>query len=287
MSELVQLPTPVLPLPRTGSSGTGISYYTQVIRCPRKARLDKEQKEAGVLDERTEGAAATGIMVHQMDELYYGGIVNGTPAAIPVGDVNWGDAISEARRVWEAYIKRYPGPDFWGEVIATEQLIPGHFGQDAAVNAVIGASPFTVRIDRVIRVTVESAKRIAATTDLPPITPGVYLFDRKTKGKADGDAALTYFNSIQFAAYMMVYNAVYPNEPCLGMIVDEAITTKEIKFRHFLVTPPDAGQQQAVQALIANAKVLEETDACLGVAYGCKEYNRVCPHLTSGACRRY
>ena len=274
---------PVLPLPRHGSSGSGISYYSQVIKCPRKAALDVEL--AGTMPERTEGAAPVGTIVHQMDELYYGGVC-ANPAVIQVSDVNWGDAVSEARRLWEAYIKRFPGVNWWGNVIAVEEQYPVGQGQEVLVESVMGVTPFTVRIDRVIEVTTESSERIAKHTDLGYIKPGVYLYDRKTKGKADGDAQLVHFNSMQFAAYQMVYNACHPTDQALGMIVDEIISTKEVKFRQFLVTPPDEYQQRAVRSMITNAKALEKSNACFGVAYGCKDYNRFCPHLTSGVCKR-
>ena len=273
---------PLLPLPRTGSSGAGISYYTKVIRCPRKARLDKEHSE----QEKADGAAALGTVLHQMDELYYGGITD-NPAALQISDVNWGDTITEARRCWAAYVAKFPGPDFWGEVIGTEMLFPQHYGQDPVVEAVIGSLPFTIRIDRVVRVTPESAKRIAnATPDLGVLTPGVYLMDRKTKGKQDGDAALMHMYSLQFASYLMIYNALH-TEKALGMIVDELITTKEVKFRQFLVTPPDEQQQAVIRSMVANAKALEKTDAALGVSFACKEYNRFCPHLLTGNCKRF
>ena len=273
---------PVLPLPRTGSSGTGISYYTSIIRCPRKVNLDRELKNE---DDRSNGAAAVGIVTHQLDELYYGEKTD-NPLVLQISDVNWGDAISEARRCWEAYIKRYPGKYWWGRVVAVEDQYPKDEAEEALVAEVIGTTPFTTRIDRVIEVTAESSTRILSNTDLGTLKPGIYLYDRKTKGKQDGEAALTHANSVQFYAYMIVYNVIHPKNPCLGLIVDELITTKEVKFRQFLVTPPDEVQQRVVRALVANAKTLENSDAALGVAHGCKEYNRFCPHLISGACQR-
>lgn len=277
----------VLPLPRSGSSGAGISYYTQIIRCPRKVVLDRELKEP---DDRADGAAAVGTMVHQLDELYYGGRSD-NPLVIPISDVNWGNSIEEAKRCWGAYIKRFPGRDWWGEVLAVEEQHPAEPFEGIAVEAdliaaAVGIDPFTIRIDRVIRVTEESAARIALNTELGALKPGVYLYDRKTKGKADGDAALMHAHSLQFYAYMLVYNAINQHEPCLGLIVDEIVTTKEPKFRQFLVTPPDEQQQQVVRSMLKNAKALEKSDAALGVAFGCKEYNRFCPHLLSGACTR-
>lgn len=281
---------PVLPLPRSGSSGAGISYYTQIIRCPRKVVLDRELKEP---DDRADGAAAVGTMVHQLDELYYGGRSD-NPLVIPISDVNWGNSIDEAKRCWGAYIKRFPGRDWWGEVLAVELRFPidaagfeqEQLEQAALIAAAVGIDPFTIRIDRVIQVTKESALRIATNTELGALKPGVYLYDRKTKGKADGDAALMHAHSLQFYAYMMVYNAINQHEPCLGLVVDEIVTTKEPKFRQFLVTPPDERQQQVVRSMLKNAKALEKSDAALGVAFGCKEYNRFCPHLLSGACTR-
>ena len=276
----------VLPLPRHGSSGTGNSYYTGAIFCPRKTRLDEE---AGEHKENTSGSSAVGTIFHQMAELYYSKSED-NPASVPTGDINWGEAIDEAKRVWSSFIRRHPGADFWGEIVGIEVEYPEQRNEDQAktMQGVIGV-PYTIRPDLIIKATEESAKRVLASTELVLVPGGLYMVDWKTKGKADGDAPLLYQQSDQFASYMMCWNALFSQTPVLGMIVVEPITTKEVKFRHFLISPPDTELQAVVRQKMAHGAALAKSDATLGVAHNCRAYNRWCSHhpYAGGSCKRY
>lgn len=279
----------ILPMPRHGSSGTGNSYYTSAIFCPRKCTLDAEVAAAGGRVEQSSGSSAVGTIFHQLAELYYGG-TESNPVAVPTGDLNWGDAIEEAKRLWASFTRRHPGQDFWGAIIGLELGYPleGNTEQAQIMQAVIGV-PYTIRPDMIIRPTEASARRILEATGLVVEPDVLYMLDWKTKGKADADAPLLYQQSDQFASYMMCWNALFPKDPVAGMIVVEPITTKEVKFRHFLISPPDADLQNVVRQKMANGATLVQTNATLGVAHNCRSYNRWCAHhpYVGGTCKRY
>ena len=276
---------PVLPLPREGGSGKGNSYYTKAIFCPRCVNLDEQ---AGTKEDSPRGAAAEGTMFHQMAELYYKG-ASAEPHVIPISDVNWGDAITEARRVWASFIAKHPGVDHWGNVVAVEEKLPRNEEEAAAIKELMGVE-YTLKPDLVVQLTIESLDRIkhlAPDLALPPA--GSYiLLDWKTKGKADADAPLLYAQSDQFASYVACWNAVDTRQ-ANGTLVVEPISTKEVKFRYFFVSPPDETTMKVVRTKMANGAALVQTNAALGVAHGCRSYNRWCHHhpYVGGSCTRY
>lgn len=266
----------VIPAPQGGGSGTGFSHYRKVCKCPLKARHDKEVLLDGPQPISTTGAAATGTVFHQMAELYYGGEIDN--AAVRCSDINWGESFDEARRLFSAFLHAHPGRNYWGEVVSVEEAFD--------VGDTVGF-PLTARMDLVVRVE-EGHNRRLELTDVgeTELEPGYYIVDHKTRGRAGSDAGLMYPRDLQFNGYQMIYKMKYPDRDLKGMIANEVIGTKVVKFRKYLVPFPSEEEQNVVHNFLDIANNLDGSDLPLGLASGCKDYNRLCHHLINGRCNR-
>ena len=271
-----------------GGSGTGVSHYMSGASCPRKCRLDKEVEKSDFGSEKTIRRDA-GIIFHKLAELYHGQTgAEELKAVIEYDDApSLNPALSEAQRMFIAY-KKCRDRKHWGKVLGVEVPIPGEEATEetkARLKEVMGVEPFTALIDMVVEVQEENVAAICRRTGLD-LTPGVYLFDHKTKGRMDSNMHIVHGQSLQAAAYQMGYEAmtgVKPNGMIFSIVVAHKVMAAK-SFASFVADYPPEHVQEGVRGFLNGAKALAGSDfpnwsAC---------FNRfgICQHLTSGACDR-
>lgn len=265
----------------TGGSGTGCSYYSQVLRCPRRAHLNKErQEDAGT-------AANTGTAFHKLMEWYYGGQAK-EALAIEVSDMSTGSPQEQALHMFRHYTKTFK-PDTWGRVVGVEVQLPGETGQKGpnieqmdTLQKAMGIHPWTGRIDMVIDVTASNFEEVKK--HVPGITErGIYLWDFKTSGRRNSLTKFMYGNSLQANAYMMAWDALNPKQQCKGMIFQTVVSSNTkakgitVSCEHYLVPPPNEGTRLGVIQQLQAAQALDATDLCFWT--DCYSFFRECPHM--------
>lgn len=275
---------PILQSLPEGSSGTGISYYSNAVRCPRKAKLDvlhRAAREPG--DASPNYRADVGKIFHALCEIYYN--TGERSISVELSDINMGEAPDEARRLFSAYTERFNRSDF-ARVIATELQLPAKEADVAVIASLLGVSPFTCRLDMAVEVAQEHCDVLYRKRGLV-LTPGVYLWDFKTKAAKGAGDELVYRHAPQFLAYQAVWNALNPETPCLGMVADCIVAHKKMvdnSFYSILVPAPGPEQIAGLKRFLAYAQKQTELDEPNWLS--CFDYGRACPHLTSGACNR-
>jgi hypothetical protein len=269
---------PILQSLPGGSSGTGISYYSTVSRCTRKAALDK------LVSRDADYRPDVGRIFHALCEIYYQ--TKSADIVVELSDLNLGEAPDEARRLFAEYAKRYSPSDF-AEILGTEVLLPSNPQLTPAVEAAVGVSPFTARVDLIVRVDERSAAVLAQKRHII-CEPGVYLWDYKTKGQINKyDDILYRQRSAQFIAYQIAYNAEHPDSPCKGMVADIIVGHKKLEDKSFysiLVPAPSKEQTAHFREFLEDAKLRAGVQKPNWTA--CFDYNKPCQHLTSGLCDR-
>ncbi len=278
--ELVQ----VLSATQSRGSGSGISHYSQ--RCARRARLDRESGR-----NESSYAAQRGTIFHKLEELYYTGKL--TQSVLPLEfdkETCKTDPVLDALRGFAQYVKIFPADEI--TTLGAERALPENADQKRVLEVAMGISPFTCRIDHVVKVeNLEHAAKIKALRGLD-LKPGVYLKDTKTSEKKDRDAQFKYDLSIQFPAYVMAWNILFPEMPAKGMIINNVVFHDDMSkkeegtwrsFRSFLVPAPDEHQQAVVRKYLQYKQQYLQTDHCELTA--CVDYG-VCPYYLNGSCTR-
>ncbi len=272
---------PILQTIPSGSSGTGISYYSEAARCSRRLRLNKMFEVEGTRPQDT------GKIFHALCEVFYDEKKR-AGAAFQLDDLNYGEAADEAKRLFLAYSERFAPTDF-AKVLATELLLPaeGDTEARAIIETAVGVSPFTCRIDMVVEVDARSAEVLYKKRGLVLDGYGTYLWDWKTKGQKGSSDDLIYRFSPQFIAYQLVWNALHPDNPCKGMIADVIVGHKKLEDKSFysvLCPPPTMEQAMGLRRWLQAAQRNAATDDPNWLS--CFEFGRPCPHLLSGNCTR-
>jgi hypothetical protein len=260
---------------KSTSSGRGNSYYSQ--RCARKARLDEE---FGSGDSSYD--AQVGVVFHKLDELYATGALKNY--VLPVFDTyNEDDPVQEALRVFAVYCQRFPADEF--ETVCAERFMPVDSAQAKIICETMGVDPYTLRIDRVIKVSQEQADAAFMRRKVG-LFPGYYILDTKTASKKDANAALLYELSTQFPSYVMAWNAAYPEMTVNGVLVNRVIRHKKLteeSFQTFLVESPSEMTRTAVKNHLRRKAAYLKTDEPNLDA--CADW-RGCNHYKNGNCNR-
>jgi hypothetical protein len=276
---------PVLNSITLGGSGSGISYWSSVMTCARKAHLNKgleqDRPQRVTLD-----AAFTGTLFHALMEMYYKHQTD--DFAIELDGTGASQEMEEALRLFREYAKRFR-PDEW-ITLGTEVLYPreGVQADVAAIKQMLGIEPLTIRIDMLVEVLPEHVDGLVESRGLD-LKPGVYLVDHKTSERRGNDQVFRYQNNLQMDVYMAVWNACNPEQQCQGMLVNNVYRYKALNAKAFetiLVAPPSEDRVQqlkewlmAAEGKVRNGDITPNLSACFNT-YG------ACPHLISGACNR-
>jgi len=281
-------------LSAAGSTGTpaGVSYYTNP--CARLVQLNAEnaleRAEKGLPPPPSEFEPQVGTVFHKLMELYYTAGLN--EVALPIDDLaDFGkDPVQEALRLFTAYKTFYPA-DEW-DVVSAERYFPANEDEGWEIGRHVGISPFTGRIDLVVRLTEAHAAKLKERSGLD-LNPGLYLVDHKTTGQLDRNASMKWELSIQFTAYQMASQVIWPEDELQGMIVNQPVRHKDLlrkthagfphSFPRFFVPPPSETRAQAVRNYLREKQVYLATgktniDACLRF--------RPCAHYMTGRCNQ-
>ena len=233
-----------------GGSGTGISYYSPYVSCPQQAHFIKAQGglKGYALD--------VGNFLHQLLEHYYTGGMNleayRHSPVFAQADKSTVAAYMEAENLFRRYRLKFE-PDEFGTDIEVELPIKDNPDVDKAV----GISPFTCKIDMVLRISEEQAGKVNKARNLD-ISPGTWLLDHKTAGYLT-DALLKSFDySYQFAAYQVAYKASTGIEPN-GMLVNIIVKGKNPRFLTHIVPYPSREQIRQLHYFLSIAKRNEQS----------------------------
>ena len=258
-----------------GSSGTGISYYSDFAACPRRGNLQKTAVQ------EPKKALLTGQYVHMLLEFYYTDPDMslktfqhdfGTSDPDDLAMACWSEAVT----LFKHYRQKFPR-DEWRTVAAE---VP--YETDNAT--VVGVSPFTCRFDMVVEVGPEHISDLEKTRGLD-LAPGMYIVDHKTTGYLSNGVRLMYEHSYQFIAYQLAGQQIYPD--LQGLIVNVLQKGKTPKFESILLPPPNRVQEQALRRFLLIAKQREEgPDITIPTNENCFGMYGACPFLVSGDCRR-
>lgn len=277
-----------------GGSSAGYHHYKGHVTCGRRAVLDGEAREAN--EETSSDSTATGIggVFHALREYA------DTPAAQRTKAVQFDcteEERLEAERLNRAYEELRPA-GFYGKVAGVEVTLPPPDADEATLerlHASVGIAPWTGKIDRAIKADAAACARIEKVLKQTyadfmldtEITPGVYLHDYKTLGRWNKNSLESYTNDLQFAGYIVGWNACFPKTPCLGLIVDVVMKYKVPEVRTLFIPPPSADTVKALQHFYSFAAHhmtqlynQPNPNACFNL-YG------TCSHFVSGACKRY
>lgn len=205
--------------------------------------------------------------------------------ALESEDAGFGASWKEAKRLHDAWNKKY-SPKFWGETVASEWPKELSADQKETLFELFGAE-FTLRIDWVTRISEKIIQPIQiAFPNLEFLTAGVVLHDYKTAGQRTFDLYGTYQPDPQFMSYPLAWNALRPDERCIGIIAHRVVKTKEVTFQpHFV--PLEDCCLEVVSSWLQAGDILRQTDICSGVASGCTTgFGRKCPYLFTPECDR-
>lgn len=269
----------------SGGSGTGVSYYNSLLGCPRKAQLRAKEMENNPYNGMTGSLPLDiGTIFHEFLELYYTDPKarmqnpsaiqfvqdSGDPAALDE------QARLEAERLFRAYRTKFPSDEL-GSVVALEEQLEGE-----VVESAVGVSPFTARLDMVVKIGVKDCRRLQNTRNIE-VTPGYYIVDHKTATARYGNIRDIYTNSLQFTAYYLAWNAVHPKQKVQGTLVNIVFKNKEVRFETIVVPPPTGIQIKALHNMFRIAKSRDPDEAN---STQCFMWGRTCKYLTDGLCDR-
>mgnify|MGYP001610614931 CR=1 FL=1 len=284
---------PILHSLNSGGSGFGMSYYGRWAQgCPKRATLDTAaaiKYEPGSSDDND--AFGLGRLLHAYLELHYKRGVKGifdTAAVKFSGSYVHDEHRVKAEAIFRAYRINH-GPLELGAVLEVEKGYPENKKQAQSIEEVVGVSPYTFKPDMVIRSGRRDMARLQKVYRCILPKPGKYLVDHKSEGGEDASTLDRYLNRLQFTAYMLGYNAIHVDDPCLGLIVNVLKKTQGFGVRRVYVPLPSPEHIKALHAFLRYCVTMMKTmgDWPVPSEYNCWPRNRVCYWRTTGDCKGY
>lgn len=253
-----------------GGSSAGFHHHMKFGQCPKKATLDGQHGDG---PHNYSQGTAEGKVGHAFAELYYSGhVFDPEDVLFDPPPPAW--IRTEMSRVWREYRVKFP-PDEFGRVISVEEGLGGPL-----VEAAVGVAPYTMKADLVIHLENEEqcARLVSLRPELTGIQPGRYGVDHKFLKRKPSNLGLKYPNSLQFVGYQLGWNAVHPETPVDGWIVNIVVKTKEVQFYSLFVPPPTELQVKALRVNLKFWKFIKEhfpnqtnaqEDYCFGFVEPC------------------
>lgn len=254
---------------RRPSGPHSITSYLGYVACPRRQRLQNEAQDGCTNMD-------IGTVLHVYLEAYFGGkdwrLTQFEPEPSPF-------VLHEAERVMSAFTYAR-GRKCFGEVLALEQHISG-----PAVEAAIGAKPFSATIDMVVRLSQDNCDALAESDRLDVI-PGVYIVDHKSSEKGGAAFLERQQMNLQYMAYQIAWNAARPDAPAIGAFCNGLIMTKVPYFPLVQIKAPEATDYAALRNLFAVAAMYAKHMPDAAIPTSCLTYG-VCEQYVQGRCSRY
>jgi len=262
-----------------GGSGWGGSFWQAQLYCPLKYELNqKTGRDTGP-------AARGGTLFHKLAEIYHNG--EWEDWAFPLDEFEVKPDLAAVWNTFKLYKETF-GQDGLGEVLGCEVLL------EATDESMVGILPFTAKVDMVVRISEDTAAQLEEKFDLV-ILPGLYLLDWKTKTKKPSVTIFdTFQGALQVNSYQMLWNALHPDDPCLGMLIIGVIhPTKTLPARLWdkgieILPSPGPAKQAKVKGILTAAR--QHYDV-FGPEYprpnNCYNWNKPCVFLVDGSCKGY
>jgi hypothetical protein len=287
------IPYTVIP----GGSPTGLSYYTGWSVCPRKATLNEEAREAAEITSSNNSATTIGWLMHAYLETYYDTNIHpdweklelfdakGEPS--PVDEDIHGDVL----RYFNAYKARF-APDELGEVLGLEieypdkRLPPNLYNsQENRIAETMLVNPFSTRIDIAVDIDTTTAQGMQKTRSIN-IEPGIYIVDHKTAARRLKTEQEKWDNSMQMAAMFHIWNALNPDKPARGVLINSIYKLKMPDFRTF-VTYPSEESLKKVQSFLIGVVAMKNALPDWPNNNACMQWGRMCYWGEIGRCLGY
>lgn len=226
-------------------------------------------------------ARHVGTIFHLLAEYYHSQRL--TDVVFRLADKPVQDAADHAVRLFKAYRKLVPTPEYLGEVLATELTLPRTAEERDRIHELLGVAPFKGTLDLILRVD-EAAVERWARLGLEVLT-GVYILDFKTHTKRNRTQEDYFLHSLQRMAYTYLGRELFAEwGQVRGMIGCHLIWTKEPQISWQLAHVCDRHEEKILKYSLQFAKELLEKDLANPTA--CVSQYGACPFLVDGSCSR-
>lgn len=285
---------------RQGSSGRGISYWSDAALCGRRVRLKEEHPkiELPIDDDDTPDALVVGATYHLLHELSIRGQLadetwDATDGALTASTV-------QALNLHRAWMRDWTSLEAkWGaRALAVELAIPEtDVGKQAALT--LTGDVVTGRLDALIDV--HDPDTAYANTGLLLPGPGRYILDFKTAKNHSSQHAWVYSHGLQGINYLWLYNMEHPETPARGLIFDvifkHAKPTKEARYASTgrllqnssyaaYLQDAHAEPEKVIRGLVQLGQRNLEGEGVAN-AEACFKGHHPCEFFRRGLCRRY
>ena len=271
-----------------GGSGKGISFWTKAAANGRQVRLEQEDKAnraaAPIIDDAGEptdklNALIIGTAYHLLQEHASGDV---SEHVWDARESAFTGEFAEAVRLFRAYQSRYGSVSArWGFTdYRTEVPLPAT-PEGTKLALELYGEEVTGRLDGVGYISMENLPRVMRETGLALPGPGFYLLDLKTAGRESPNDCYTYEHGLQAANYITLWNLENPDNLCHGMIFDQIVRTKVVKFKAYFA-PAFAAEPERVKNLVKIGRHNLDNDICNPT--GCKSFFAPCYWYKCGRC---
>lgn len=269
-----------------GGSSVGLSYYQNLMVCPRRARLERELQESGE-KRRCSFGQAVGILTHAFMELYETGVL---PRDVASAMVKFGPddhpalgvpgALKEASRLidWWRLVRT---PEYFGSLVGAEYPLEA----TPELCTYLGVPALTGRCDQVSEIDEFTAAKLGKDY-LIDIEPGLYIIDLKC---LEARRLNKYIHGHQATAYQLMWNAQNPDRPVKGFLLHFLIKTKTPDSKLHLVPPPEEAERESLRAALGLSIKYRNTVGEDSVnPWACiNDWDQVCPFYENGMCDRH
>lgn len=270
-----------------GGSGTGHSYWKGWHGCERAAYLRETQPE--LVSSAGADYMQAGTVFHALCEMQERNAKHVDTSMAIKGSQIQGTPLQEGVRVFRQYRTKC-GPGFWGSPIAIEDVL-GASDEDYVQTFEYFGFPHNVTIkpDLVVKVDSLASKRVNDTFK-QVIRPGNYLLDYKTVAGIPSNTD-SYFHSIQFKLYQLVWNLLRPEFKLDGALVVFASRAKAVRVELLRIPAVTDTDREIVTAFLLNARIRRDNTYRLAEAKKPLPVNNTychqCPWFKNYNCERF
>jgi hypothetical protein len=255
-----------------GGSGTGITWWLQALDCTHRMRLDNECRANKERTSSDTWATLVGSLVHAYREIWYNDLerqfntndVTFVADGCPENHFPWGQPIpykmlAEAQDIFNAYRLLQPRP--LGDILAVEKYFPRDEDDALKMQAAIGLTPITCKIDAFLTVTPQHARAIYERYN-EVVTLGLWINDLKTAARHYPTHWEQFQASIQQRTYILIAHALGLHVQ--GSLIEVISKTRPISHKLVVVPYPTPHEvavlKRTVQSINLRAQAPELQD---------------------------
>lgn len=277
-----------------GPSTAGISYYSRLMECARRANLNEAQKAQMALDglvpeppkpnpNKVVGTER-GSAFHLLQEALAHGIL-GQVSVVDARAAVFSPSQKAALEAFRLWRDRWDTPEAkYGSKMLHVEYDLGHLPEEQAEIVRRIGGPLTGRADQVHEFSMDACATTFANTGILLPEPGVYALDWKSADRTKGEGH-TFSYGLQAQCYMWLYNLRFPENPMKGIIFDVTLCQKIQAYEHFLVSANPAGEEMlrryVTEAIRRRDLDVPDVGACVDYLTG-----KTCWWLDRGCSRR-